>query len=252
MHIQLLTKMNTRQRWQAIYTIANGPRLAFCLVALGALAGCGGGPTQKAKSQDFFTSGSTAADQRASERMAQNEQLTGSGQGSGEKGVKKAEVSKTSTTGEADGTTNKPAQAEGKLALYDRLGGEDGLTKIVADFLPRAMQDPRVNWDRQGVTHGGFSIHHTESQTWTNSPSNVTLLQKHLIQFLSLATGGPAHYGGKEIKSTHAAMHISNPEFDATIGDLKVTLDRLQIPNKEQKELLAIVESTRPEIVMEH
>jgi len=44
-------------------------------------------------------------------------------------------------------------------------------------------------------------------------------------------------------------MNITNPEFDATIGDLKATLDKLQIPNREQKELLAIVESTRPQIV---
>jgi hemoglobin len=44
-------------------------------------------------------------------------------------------------------------------------------------------------------------------------------------------------------------MHISNPEFDAAIGDLKATLDKLKIPNLEQKELLAIIESSRPEIV---
>ena len=44
-------------------------------------------------------------------------------------------------------------------------------------------------------------------------------------------------------------MRISNPEFDAVIGDFKASLDKHQIPNKEQKELLAIVESTRPEIV---
>jgi hypothetical protein len=46
-------------------------------------------------------------------------------------------------------------------------------------------------------------------------------------------------------------MHISNPEFDATIGDLKASLDKLQVPSKEQKELLSIVESTRPLIVQE-
>ena len=44
-------------------------------------------------------------------------------------------------------------------------------------------------------------------------------------------------------------MRITNPEFDAAVGDLKATLDKLQIPNTEQKELLAIVESTRPQIV---
>jgi len=222
-----------------------------CSIALAALAGCGG-PAQKAKSQDFFTSGSPQADQRASERMAQSEQLTGSGEGAGEKNVKKAEVTKTAAAGGTDGSADKAAQAEGKLALFDRLGGKDGLAKIVADFLPRAMQDPRVNWDRQGVTRGGFSIHHDQSETWSNSPPNVALLQQHLIQFFALATGGPSRYEGKEMKSTHASLHISNPEFDATIGDLKVTLDRLQVPNKEQKELLAIVESTRPEIVTEH
>jgi hemoglobin len=74
----------------------------------------------------------------------------------------------------------------------------------------------------------------------------VALLEKHLVQFLALATGGPAHYEGKDIKSTHAG-----PEFDAALGDLKASLDRLQIPNQEQKELLAIIESTRPEIVEE-
>jgi hemoglobin len=79
----------------------------------------------------------------------------------------------------------------------------------------------------------------------------VTLLRQHMVQFLALATGGPAHYEGKEIKSAHAGMHISNPEFDAVLGDLKASLDKLRIPNTEQKELLAIVESTRPLIVTE-
>jgi hemoglobin len=88
--------------------------------------------------------------------------------------------------------------------------------------------------------------------TWDATPQNVAILQKHLVQFLALATGGPAHYTGKEIKSTHADMHISNPEFDATLGDLKASLDKLRVPNMEQKELLSIVESTRPLIVTEH
>ena len=144
-----------------------------------------------------------------------------------------------------------PAQAQGKLSLYDRLGRDAGISNIVADFTPRALQDPRVNWDRKGVKQGGFSFHAGKPVTWDATPPNVQVLQKHMVQFLVLATGGPAHYEGKEIKSTHANMHISNPEFDAVMGDLKATLDRLRIPNTEQKELLSIVESTRPLIVTE-
>ena len=51
------------------------------------------------------------------------------------------------------------------------------------------------------------------------------------------------------MKAVHGNMDISNPEFDAALGDIKASLDKLQIPNREQKELLAVIESTRPEIV---
>ncbi|HWD93905.1 MAG TPA: group 1 truncated hemoglobin [Verrucomicrobiae bacterium] len=209
--------------------------------------GCGGGKAQK-QSTDFFTSGSRDADQRASQRMAQAEQLNGSGEGAGEKDVKKA-IAPTNTNNVAAAGTNQAARAVGKLSLYERLGAEAGISNIVVDFIPRAMQDPRVNWDRKGETVGGLSIHHSKSVAWDASPQNVALLQNHMVQFLTLATGGPAHYEGKEIKQTHADMHISNAEFDATLGDLKASLDKLQVPNTEQKELLAIVESTRPLIV---
>jgi hemoglobin len=46
-------------------------------------------------------------------------------------------------------------------------------------------------------------------------------------------------------------MKITNAEFDAAVGDLKATLDKFQVPTDEQKELLAIVESTRPQVVEE-
>jgi hemoglobin len=226
---------------------------AFAAVALAAVltlaSGCGGTKAQK-QNTDFFTSGSREADQRASQRMAKQEQLSGSGEGAGEKNVKKAQVIESNTNNMVNGT-NMPAQAQGKLSLYDRLGRDAGISNIVADFTPRALQDPRVNWDRKGVKQGGFSFHAAKSVTWDASPENVKTLQKHLVQFLVLATGGPAHYEGKEIKSTHGDMHISNPEFDAVMGDLKASLDKLRLPNTEQKELLSIVESTRPLIVTE-
>ena len=226
-------------------------RLALMLLTIAAMlvSGCGGAKTPK-QSTDFFSSGSRDADQRASQRMAQEEQLTGAGEGAGEKGVKQAQPPTTNADGAVAGT-NQPVKTEGKLSLYDRVAGEVGLSNIVADFTPRVLQDPRVNWDRTGVKRGGLSFSAGKSEAWNPTPENVALLQKHLVQFLGLATGGLPHYEGKEIKSTHADMHISNPEFDAVLGDLKASMDKLQTPNKEQKELLAIVESTRPLIVSE-
>ena len=223
----------------------------FALVISAAVvfsSGCGG-RKPKAQQREFFTSGSKEADQRASQRMAKDEQLTGTGEGSGEKGVKKAKPANGSAS--AEGSTNKGAQVEAKLTLFDRLGGEKGIAAIVDDFTERALADPRVNWQRKGVKRGGVSIHRGQSVSWYAIPENVAKLKLHLVQFVVLATGGPAHYEGKEMKAAHADMHISNPEFDAALGDLKASLDKHKVPNKEQKELLSIIESTRPLIVAE-
>ena len=243
---------------KTISTIPAAPRPAWALrpliagllsAALTGLAGCGTSKSAE-KKNDFFTSGSREADQRASQRMAKDEQLSGSGEASGEKGAKKAVAAQPAADGQNAIGTNRAAQVVGKLALFDRLGGEKGVAAIVDDFTPRAMEDPRVNWQRKDVK-GGFSFFRQSSGTiaWNPTKENVAILKKHLAQFLVLATGGPVHYDGKEMKSAHAGMRIANPEFDAALGDLKASLDRLQIPNKEQKELLSIIESTRPQIV---
>lgn len=217
------------------------------LLVLG-LGGCGGTQAQKTNT-NFFTSGSREADQRAAQKMAQNEQLTKSGEGAGEKGTKKARAAAAQGASASPGGTNAGVVAKGKTSLFERLGGEPGISNIVTDFAPRALDDPRVNWSRIGVRHGGLSIRAGESVAWDATKQNVGLLRKHLVEFLALATGGPAKYTGRQIEAVHADMHISNPEFDAVIGDLKASLDKLQVPNMEQKELLAIIESTRPQIV---
>jgi len=77
-------------------------------------------PAQKANT-NFFTSGSREADQRASQRMAQTEQLSGAGEGYGEKGVKKAPVAKAEpgVAGVTAETTNKAAQSTEKLTRQE-------------------------------------------------------------------------------------------------------------------------------------
>jgi hemoglobin len=205
--------------------------VGVALLAIPLIAGCGGS-TQQKQDKDFFTSGNREADQRADQRMAQAQQLTGDNNNGGQK---------VSTSQAVLSTEKKP--------LYDRLGGAEGMTAIVDDYVTRALADPRVNWQRVGITHGGLSIHREDSVTWDANPANVKTLKMHLNQFFSLATGGPTVYAGKDMRSAHANMHITNPEFDAAVGDLKATLDKLQIANQEQKELLSVVESTREQIV---
>jgi hemoglobin len=196
--------------------------------------GCGGGKAEK-KKDEFFTSGSREADQRAQQRMAKDQQIAGTSEAKGKTGSA------------ADSAVGKE---ERKLTLFERLGGENGINAIVDDFTQRAMADPRVNWERKGVKRSGF-FGRNESIVWTANEQNITALKQHFAQFLALATGGPAKYDGKEMAAAHSGMRITNAEFDAAIGDLKASLDKLQIATKEQKELLAVIESTRPQVVSE-
>lgn len=225
---QVVIKMKDRFQMQLVRA-----RAALLLTLLASLmAGCGTSKEQR-ESDAFFTSGSREADQRAMQRMAREKQLKESGKGGGE-----------------DLEGGGAIQSDEQLTLYDRLGGEQGLAAIVDDFLPRVMQDPRVNWSRKGVKKGGF-LRLTEAPEWQATQESVATLRKHMMQFLALATGGPPQYDGRDIKSVHQGMAVTNAEFDAAIGDLKASLDRLKLRDQEQKELLAIMESTRPQIVTE-
>jgi hemoglobin len=187
--------------------------------------GCGSSP--ETQNKNFYTSGNREADERASQRMAQANQLKGGGEAS------------------------DPKKAPDKKTLYDRLGSADGIAAVTDDFVNRMLADPRVNFRRTGITQGGLSLSRGKSMEWDPSSTNVKLLKIHISEFFALATGGPSNYQGKPIKEAHTNLHITNDEFDASVGDLKATLDKLQVPNTEQKELLAIVESTRGEIVEE-
>jgi len=182
----------------------------FGALVLGFFAACG--TTEK----NDVVSGSPAADQRASQIVS-------------DKGKSKKN--------EGKGGTNQ-------MTLYERLGGEPGIQKIVDDFINRALQDPRVNWSRKGVVKGGL-LRRDKPVEWQATEENVAKLKQHFVQFISVASGGPAEYTGKPIEPTHAEMKITEPEFEATIGDLKATLDQLKIPPDLQKDLIAIFESTR-------
>jgi hemoglobin len=199
---------------------------SFIFICASALCGGCGGSHNTSSQKGFFTSGNREADQRADQRMAQAQQLH-------------------------QGASANPLAPDTHKSLYDRLGGADGVKNIVDDFTTRILADPRVNFSRKGVERGGISLHRGDSMEWNDSPYNVDQLKKHIEQFIALSTGGPSSYDGKDIKGAHADMHITNAEFDATAGDLKATLDKLKVPDPEQKELLAVVETTRQQIVEE-
>ena len=196
------------------------------LTALLLLASCA---SQEQKDRDFTTSGNRDADQRAESRISKTQQMRG-------EGAKEGGINPNANT---------------KASLYERLGGEKGLVAITDDWVQRMMNDPRVNFERKGVKRGGMMGVGGREKVWQPTDEMMGHLKKHFVQFFSLSTGGPTKYDGYDMKASHDGMKITNSEFDAAVGDLKVTLDRLRIATEAQKELLAIVETTREQIVAE-
>src|SRR5689334_16946567 len=112
------------------------------LVVLSALASLlfalpGGCTTpEEKKDKDYFTSGSREADQRAEQRIAKDQQIKGKGENT--------DANKRDAAG----------KDQEKKPLFVRLGGDQGISSIVDDFVARALADPRVNWERKGVKTG--------------------------------------------------------------------------------------------------
>ena len=127
-------------------------------------------------------------------------------------------------------------QLSEKTSLYDRLGGVYSIATVVDDFIDRIMIDPRLNANPQvdaahhRVPPAGFKYLVTEMVCW--------------------ATGGPQKYTGKSMADSHAHLKITPEEWEAFLDDFQQTLDKFMVPVEEQAELKAIVNSTRPDIVV--
>jgi hemoglobin len=119
--------------------------------------------------------------------------------------------------------------------LWTRLGGEPAVKAVVHDFVIKAANDSKVDFTRGGK--------------YKLDDSGVIHLEELLVQLISQVTGGPLKYTGRDMKSSHAGMEITNEQFDALAGDLIEVLNAYKVPEKERNELVAIVASTRKDIV---
>lgn len=139
---------------------------------------------------------------------------------------------------EADTLAAGDTLAGAQESLYDRLGGEAAIASVVDSMVAYAAADTALNFTRAGTAN-----------EWEATPENVELLKTRLVQFVGQATGGPQTYEGEDMGTVHAGMEITDEEFDRLGAHLKAALDAHGVPDAEQGELMAIVETTRSAIV---
>jgi hemoglobin len=114
-------------------------------------------------------------------------------------------------------------------SLYERLGGQPAITAVVDDFVGNVAADTRIN------------------RRFANA--NVPRLKQNLVAQICAGTGGPCTYTGRDMKTAHAGMQITDGEFGALVEDLVKTLDKFKVPEKEKGELLAVLGPMKSDIV---
>jgi len=113
--------------------------------------------------------------------------------------------------------------------LYQRLGEKPAITAVVDDFVGRVAADNRIN--------GKFAN------------ANIPRLKMNLVDQICSASGGPCTYTGRDMKTAHAGMGISDAEFDALVEDLVATLNKFKVGEREKNELLSVLGPMRKDIV---
>lgn len=131
--------------------------------------------------------------------------------------------------------SQEKAAAPAKPALFDRLGGLYPISAVVDDFIERVYVNATLN----------ANPNIAKARSEVRKPG----LKVHLVNMVCMATGGPCKYTGQGMKESHANFHITPKEWDALLVDFRASLDKFKVPASEQKELIDIVESTKPDIV---
>jgi hemoglobin len=118
--------------------------------------------------------------------------------------------------------------------LFERLGGMNAINAVVDDFVVRILADERVN---RWFAHAA------------SDPENARAYKSKLADFICQAAGGPCKYTGADMFAAHRGRGITEDAFNAVVSDLVATLAKLQVPEKEQGQLLGLLAPIKPAVV---
>ncbi|PAU81742.1 group 1 truncated hemoglobin [Halovibrio salipaludis] len=113
-----------------------------------------------------------------------------------------------------------PAQAPAADSeLYQALGERSGISTIVKDLLGRIADDDRIAPQFKGI--------------------DVRRFHRNLTDQLCTLSGGPCTYSGKDMRSVHAGMGVTETQFNALVEQLIRAMEEEGVPTWAQNQLLA-------------
>jgi hemoglobin len=116
--------------------------------------------------------------------------------------------------------------------LYQRLGGYDAIAAFVDDLLPRLLNDKQI-----GVYWKG------------KCKDSLRKDRQLIVDFLCAAFGGPVQYLGRDMKTSHDGLEISEADWMAFEQHVVATLKNLGVSGREYDEVMAATVSLKGDVV---
>ncbi len=116
--------------------------------------------------------------------------------------------------------------------LYRRLGGYDVVAAFTDQWLGLVLADPQLAPYFRGMSND------TKGKA-----------RQLIVDFMVEAAGGPAYYVGRDMRTSHVGMRISESDWAVFMRHATATLDHLAVPTREKGEVLAFFTSLEGEIV---
>lgn len=113
--------------------------------------------------------------------------------------------------------------------LYQRLGGEAKIRKIVNDTLDKNLKNPAIGAYFQKL--------------------DMDRLKQLVFEFFSMGTGGPHKYTGRDMASAHANHKITEADYNSSNDDLLEALAENGVEEKEQREVIALLDSLKQQVI---
>lgn len=113
--------------------------------------------------------------------------------------------------------------------LFERLGREKVLFRVVDEFYNIVQEDERVN---------GFFKH-----------IDMVRLRQHQLSFLSGLLGGPEQYSGRSLQAAHQALRLQPLHYEAIVENLAEALKKCGVGGDDIRQVLDKVSAYRDHIV---
>jgi len=114
--------------------------------------------------------------------------------------------------------------------LYERLGGADGIAKLVDDTMAAHLANPLVRTRFENI-------------------KDMDHAKKMARQFFGAGSGGPEPYTGKDMLAAHKGMNISEQEYLAAMDDIVGAMEKNALSEDTKKDVIAILYSLKGSII---